>query len=225
MPCAYRRDRRPPADPARTGCQFGVPDNALISFAGKDWCPFHLPLEVGGIESGKRGWDEDAVQALSNAILAFVNRARAAGEPADLYGLVHPGGAAGFDGLADFDAALPPLLFDDAYFAGDADFIEVRFSGPVSFAGAMFEGDADFIVADFAEDADFSGARFKAGFDAAEARFHGKASFVGAVFEGPAVFRETQFAEMPDFSGARFLAPPIFERAVGPEGRAINPTA
>jgi hypothetical protein len=38
------------------GCQFAVPDDELIEFAGQVWCPFHLPIRAGEAESEKAEW-------------------------------------------------------------------------------------------------------------------------------------------------------------------------
>lgn len=220
MPCSYRSERRPPADPATTGCQFAVPEPTLIDFAGRKWCPFHLPFADDGRDSGKSGWDTDSRDAFNHAVQAFINMAAVAGTPADLGGVAFPGEIS-FDAFADPSKALPAVIFDGARFAGDADFVEVSFAGPAFFSRAEFDGDADFIVAKFMADADFSGTVFRGAFDATEARFSARASFRDCVFEGPALFRETQFSRPPDFTGARFLSAPIFDHAALPEGTLL----
>lgn len=223
MPCTFHRHRRPPADPAETGCQFSVPEDGLIDFAGGAWCPFHLPVEKDGVASGKRDWDGESVRAFLAAVVAFINMAQADGRPADLTGMVFPNDVS-FEAFAGPEKELPAILFDGGHFPGEADFIEVRFAQPASFVDVVFEGDADFIVADFAAAADFSGAVFKAGFDASETRFHGRVAFRDAVFESSALFRETQFSSPPDFAGARFHSPPSFEHTTLPPGTRIDPS-
>lgn len=220
MPCSFRSERRPPADPSTTGCQFAVPETALIGFAGRMWCPFHLPFAEAGHASGKSEWDADSLDAFHHAVRAFINMAAAGGAPADLSGVAFPGEAT-FEAFAEPGHALPAVVFDGARFGGDADFVEVAFAGPALFSRAEFDGDADFIVAAFMADADFSGTVFHGAFDAAEARFAGRASFRDCVFEGPALFRETRFSRPPDFTGARFRSPPVFDHAALPEGTRL----
>lgn len=220
MPCAYHRNPSVPEAVHRDGCQFHVRESGLIDFAGRRWCPFHLPLVERDLESGKAAWDTESTDALLNAVHAYVNMAKTTTRRADLSGVVFPADVT-MDMQTDADVVLPALVFSGARFAQEADFIEAQFTGPVSFAGAAFDGDADFIVADFADHADFSGAHFKAGFDASEARFHGAVSFRGAIFDGPAIFRETQFSHCPDFTGATFQTPPTFEHVNVPDGCSV----
>lgn len=205
-------------------CQFGMPDEALIEFAGKTWCPFHLPFDLDGEQSGKREWDMEATAAIGNALLAFINMAITNKKPVDLTGVCFPGETS-FEPFADPAMPLPAVLFDDAHFGGGVDFIEVTFAGPASFTDATFDGDADFIVAQFASGADFSDAVFKAGFDVSEARFNGKADFTGAVFEQSAFFREAQFEKTPVFGAATFATAPVFAHVSTPDGPDSLPSS
>lgn len=136
MPCAFHLAHflRPP-----WGCQFNVPDERLIAFAGQTWCPFHLPLEIEGETSEKAAWrdDEQRIQALNEEIFAFIRDAKQRSAIADLSGNIFPGNIS-FESFSGDDDALPMILFMQASFGGRASFVGTSFGGEAVFAGARF---------------------------------------------------------------------------------------
>lgn len=153
MPCAFHLAHflRPP-----WGCQFNVPDERLIAFAGQTWCPFHLPLEIEGETSEKAAWrdDEQRIQALNEEIFAFIRDAKQRSAIADLSGTIFPGNIS-FESFSGDDDALPMILFMQASFGGRASFVGTSFGGEAVFAGARFGSFAWFEGASFDGDAVF----------------------------------------------------------------------
>ena len=140
MPCAFHLDR---VERRRSGCQFELPDDRLTTFAGQTWCPFHLPVEAPGAMSEKAAWPDDnrKIQAFNEEIFAFIRDAKQRSETADLSGTVFPADIS-FASFSEEDDALPPVLFVQASFGGEAVFTGASFGGEAVFAGATFAGSA-----------------------------------------------------------------------------------
>ena len=201
MPCAFHAKRPYPFRKLGPGCQFAEdPDHPLVESGGAQWCRFHLPLDAPDADGVRKAdWDETAAAAFNDAVFAHIDAAKAAGEVADLTGVVFPGGIA-FDRYRGEEAALPAICFIEAHFGGDADFSEAHFCGTTDF---RFGRTANFREARFGRTADFREAYFS------EAHFGGDANFREARFGRTADFREAYFSEAhfggtTDFREAHF---------------------
>lgn len=117
MPCAFHAKRPYPFRKLGPGCQFAEdPDHPLVDSGGAQWCRFHLPLDAPDADGVRKAdWDETAVAAFNDAVFAHIDAAKAAGEVADLTGVVFPGGIA-FDRYRGEEAALPAICFIEAHF-------------------------------------------------------------------------------------------------------------
>ncbi len=232
MPCAFHAKRPYPFRKLGPGCQFAEdPDHPLVESGGAQWCRFHLPLDAPDADGVRKAdWDETAVAAFNDAVFAHIDAAKAAGEVADLTGVVFPGGIA-FDRYRGEEAALPAICFIEAHFGGDADFSEAHFGGTTDFrfgrtanfrearfgrtanfrvayfSEAHFGGDANFREARFGRTADFREAYFS------EAHFGGDANFREARFGDDANFREAHFGRTADFSEVHFGGTTDFREA------------
>ena len=218
MPCAFHLGDRLRSD---SGCQFGVSDDRLISFAGRTWCPFHLPLEAEGEASEKAAWqhDERKIQAFNGEIFAFVLDAKQRGETADLSGTVFPADIS-FGSFSGDDDALPPVLFLQASFGGIARFGGASFGGDAWFAGASFGSIAMFEGANFGGHALFQGASFGVGAWFARANFGRDARFADASFGGHALFQGASFGDAATFVDASFAGRADFSGSAGHEAEA-----
>jgi uncharacterized protein YjbI with pentapeptide repeats len=224
MPCAFHADRPFPYEKLGPGCQFGVADEDLVDLQDKAWCSFHLPVaDWRGNQLPKAEWDEERVESFNEAVFSFVETARQDNRPADLTGVVFPGGV--YFGRFSGEASLPETLFNKAQFCGVADFREVQFSGDTDFrkvqfsneaffTSTQFSGRAFFISAQFSGRAFFSEARFGGGADFREARFSGGAEFLRVQFSADSAFiQEAQFSGVADFIKARFFHDTLFYEA------------
>jgi hypothetical protein len=72
-------------------CQFyEFADTDMQTFAGKRWCPFHLPLEDdAGNASPKKSWGFMTQAAMTGALAPYIEDRCASAKPVDLSGLVH----------------------------------------------------------------------------------------------------------------------------------------
>ena len=217
MPCAFHLERPLPFQDLDPGCPFPqssfpkfAPD--LIEFDGKEWCPFHLPMEsADGSPSPKADWDGKQIKKFNGAIFAFIDKAKEKDRPADLTGVVFPGDI-WFDRYRDETSALPPISFARAQFSG-ADFEKTQFSGDARFGKAQFSGNVGFHEAQFSGDADFWEAQFSGEAWFHEARFNSYTWFFGTQFSGHADFSEAQFSRDAVFFGAQFSSGASFSRA------------
>ena len=221
MPCAFHAKRPYPFRKLGPGCQFAEdPDHPLVESGGAQWCRFHLPLDAPDADGVRKAdWDETAVAAFNDAVFAHIDAAKAAGEVADLTGVVFPGGIA-FDRYRGEEAALPAICFIEAHFGGDADFSEAHFGGTTDF---RFGRTANFREARFGRTADFheayfSEAHFGRTANFREARFGRTADFREAYFSeahfgGTANFREDHFGRTADFSEVHFGGTANFREA------------
>ncbi len=221
-------------------CTFPVAEERLISFAGKRWCPYHLPMwDEAGNPSPKARWNPAAVQAFNDEVTDHIHRCYRQGGIIDLSGVVFPGGiqlrhcftgqrpeshvlfgGAVFHGVADFQDCHFSwwVRFDGARFLAGGNFHGVRFRF-TSFRGVLFQADALFLRSDFTEFADFRRSRFSGNaiFEGDPGRELGcrfqDVSFEGAVFEGRANFNNRLFQNSTDFSRAVFVRAPEFHNS------------
>ena len=218
MPCAFHLDHH---ERSGSGCQFGVSDDRLITFAGQTWCPFHLPMEVEGEASEKAAWrdDEQKIKKFNEDIFAFVRDAKQRGEMADLAGTVFPG-TISLESFSGENDALPPVLFLEASFGGNAWFAGASFGGNAWFAGASFGSIAMFDGASFDGVAVFERASFGVGAWFQRASFGGHASFADASFDGHALFQGARFGDAAIFVHASFAGPADFSGSASHEAEA-----
>ncbi len=235
MPCAFCLEH--PLR-LRSYCQYGVPDDRLIAFAGRSWCPFHLPVEAEGETSEKAAWpdDEQKIAEFNEEIFAFIRDAKQRGAAANLSGTVFPAGIS-FESFSGQDNALPPVWFLEASFGGPASFDGASIGGDISFAGASFGNEAWFRETKFGGIADFGGVSFRstAWFEGTsfggDADFSGSArhevrgepegqdsffrvNFYDAKFRGRARFSNRRFLDTADFRKTVFAVAPEFHNCV-----------
>jgi uncharacterized protein YjbI with pentapeptide repeats len=172
-----------------------------IPFAGKQWCRFHLPLEVDGEPSEKADWDPQEIQSFNKVVFEILEAPRDEGESADLSGVIFPGSISFSTDAHGNSSTLPPVLFFNAVFHSWALFREATFGGHALFNGAAFKGSADFISATFKNSAQFEGTTFKDYAFFKGAKFENQAFFKGAKFEGPAWFAGAKFEGNTYFDG------------------------
>jgi hypothetical protein len=165
----------------------------LFPFAGKQWCQFHLPVEVDGERSRKADWEAQDIKEFNRAVFEILESPPPKGKSADLSGVVFPGDINFTSKDTRGTSSLPPVLFLDAVFHGNARFEGAEFGDGTWFDGATFGGEAEFKGATF-----WGGAMFE------NAVFRNNAWFEGARFESTARFRESHFIGVARFEGATF---------------------
>ncbi len=109
--------------------------------------------------------------------------------------------------------------------AGENNFREVFFPGPVNFSRREFSKTADFFMATFSGGADFSGATFSGKGNKAiflGAAFNGMADFSGATFSGEAVFSGAIFSGGANFIGVTFWEKVSFYESTFPGEAAFD---
>ena len=220
MPCSYDRGDN-------FECQFKdkFQEDELMEVDGKQWCPFHAPLEDGnGNPTEKEKWENDKKWNFQQRISKFRESAlEEAGERLNLRGVIFPGKAY-FKGLefpeVDFSRARLKggADFSGATFSGSAFFKKTLFSGrDVNFKNAVFSGSADFRDARFsgenAKNALFSGAEFKEDAYFSHAEFKRHADFQKAQFNRNADFSDAKFTWHADFRNTKFTGGAIFKKA------------
>jgi Pentapeptide repeats (9 copies) len=103
-------------------------------------------------------------------------------------------------------------LFNEATFAGVADFTNASFSGQGWFPFARFAREAWFNEATFTGHAFFGGARFEDLASFFDVSFTGTNALNSVRFEHDAVFRSASFSGRTSFAETRFAGPAIFEQ-------------
>jgi len=190
---------------------------------GMEYCLFHAPREHKGMSV--QNFNERVSERIRNS---------PNGEGRNLSDIVFPGCVTAEE-LAN-DRRLPPIVFRNAHFHGEADFQDAHFEGEVIFAGAHFHsvsdfvkvhfhgpanfrkvefrGDTDFRMAEFHEEVRFWEAEFDKDAFFRGAHFHGTINLAKAHFHGEAEFREVKLgAKGGRFLGTRFDGPADFFRA------------
>ncbi len=187
----------------------------LISFGGRDWTCFHLPLQdLKGNPSPKAEWSNNAYNNIYKEPLLQLLK----NDAADLRGTVFPRkfsfekigvhiyanfSSAWFCERASFEGAVleKGANFENAIFEGGAIFSEARFQdgAHASFNNAIFKGSTD-----------FSGCNFKGGSAFCATIFLSNTTFHGTTFESYAHFHKTRFTKPPDFGEANFSTDKYF---------------
>ncbi len=216
-------------------CQFHMFDEShMSSFAGKMWCPFHLPLAgPDGEESAKKAWDFNAHAALSGLLAEYIEERLISEKPIDLTGLVH------WDRLtlsmsyaSDLQSGTstpgkryPSISLEGATFPRGVDFSRCTFSksfharnthfgDQADFWGSTFCGAASFSSSTFKRDARFSQCKFESNADFSGARFHNAAEFFDAEFYGAANFAlHAQFPFVPSHDPDESLRRAVFAKS------------
>ena len=72
-------------------CQFEVPEDKLIAFAGNVWCPFHLPVKDDeGRLSVKARWESGESTCFEQHLSELIEKAIAESSKLNLSGVVFP---------------------------------------------------------------------------------------------------------------------------------------
>jgi len=241
MPCSFKGDESlsPPRDIENYDytCRFVVADRDLITFEGKQWCKFHLPMEgKDGSKSEKADWDREQIEKFNfdfNSRLTQLN-SRSSEPLFDATGVVFPAeititerrvakmfrfAEAQFLGGLQFHAdqgITEEISFERASFKGNIDFTYSQFRSHTNFRHAKFykqnEGDSP----------SFSSCKFRAADTIFEnAEFHNGARFVAAEFATRAQFEKAKFWGEAKFSRSTFIGDACFEKATFKDGRAM----
>lgn len=137
--CSFELDRyhynRPRLKNIEKGCQFGVPEDELVSVSGEKWCVFHLPKIL------KKEWSPSRIRHFNNAIHNHILSAKKNNKLADLSGVVFPG-TISFQFKEEEKTYLPGILFIRSVFLGDISTENCVFEDIVHFNEATCDGQA-----------------------------------------------------------------------------------
>jgi len=200
MPCAFHLIRPLRIEKLDPSCQFKVQEDQLTKVDGQTWCHYHLPLRnKDKQETQKAQWNKERIEQFNKAVFTWIRKAFDEKVECDLTGTAFPG-------AIDFSEieVLPPVLFSNTQFSGNAGFEKAQFSGNAGFEKAQFSGDARFGEAQFSGNAGFEKAQFSGNAGFGEAQFSGDARFGEAQFSGNARFEKAQFSGNAWFEKAQF---------------------
>jgi hypothetical protein len=159
MPCEYNSNE-PGEKDKETHCQFTeITDEECVSFDGKYWCPFHLPI------NGQKNWDSEYLDRVKQEIISRILNSKA-GETVNLSGvkirgpfLLKKGGA----NVLSRNHVPGNIDLTNADFSGKISFETTSFDGEFRITNTKFHQHSNFAMVDFRQFTDFSCLVFEKG--------------------------------------------------------------